>query len=214
MNLGSDPSTVRLLFVCTGNLCRSAAADRLMSDWAAASGAPVVVRSAGTRARAGRPIHPKTARALERHGVSGEGFASGRLAAGDIDWADVVLTMTAEHRDEVVGVAPRGMQKVFTLLEADRLCRTLPPSSLHCGEGEHRGAMLVNGLRESRSKHTQAHGSELDIIDPIDGPQRLHIGVVDQIASALRPLMSLLDVSGPGEQTLRMPRLPPVPRAT
>ncbi len=52
-----------------------------------------------------------------------------------------------------------------------------------------------------------------EVIDPIDGPTRLHVEVVDQIAAALVPLMSLLEAPAVPPKTLRMPRLPPVPRA-
>jgi protein-tyrosine phosphatase len=203
---------MRLLFVCTGNLCRSAAADRLIASWAAHHGARVEVRSAGTRARDGRPLHPRTERALARHGVRADDFASSRLTEEAVDWADLVLTMTSEHREEVVAVAPRGMRKVFTLLEAAALYTALPP------EGR-RTDRLPGALAAVRAQFARASGPEFDVVDPIEGSSRLHAEVVDQIADALSVLApsvvgtALLEPEPAAvEQTVRIRALPPVPR--
>jgi protein-tyrosine-phosphatase len=75
---------MRLLFVCTGSICRSAAAHLLVSSWSAPIQVPPTVRSAGTRALAGRPVHPFTVEALARLGVDAGNFASNRLTAGDV----------------------------------------------------------------------------------------------------------------------------------
>ncbi|MFD2092776.1 arsenate reductase/protein-tyrosine-phosphatase family protein [Blastococcus deserti] len=204
-------AAVRLLFVCTGNLCRSAAADRLLTDWArAAPGRSVAVRSAGTLARPGRAIHPSTARALRAHGVSGAGFESSRLSEEYIHWADLVLTMTAEHRDDAVAVSPRALHKCFTLLEAAALASALTQQRAQLPAGR-RGAAVAAALRDTRMQFARAKGSEFDVVDPIDGPDELHGRVVDQIAGALAALLPLLEGADHGEPTVRMPRLPPVP---
>lgn len=173
----------------------------------------MLVRSAGTRARPGRPVHFRTERALERHGVAADGFQSRRLGTEDVDWADLILTMTGEHREEVVSVSPRGMQKVFTLLEAGGLCQTLQPEHLRGYHDERRGTVLADALRRARSSHARARGPAFDIVDPIEGPARLHVEVVDQIAATLQPLKAILAPLQLSE-TRRMPRLPPVPRST
>ena len=203
---------MRLLFVCTGNLCRSAAADRLATSWGTRQGVAVEIRSAGTRALPGRPVHPRTERALERHGVRADGFTSSRLTEEAVDWADLVLTMTSEHRDEVVAVAPRGLRKVFTLLEAAALYESLPQDS-------RRADLLPGALAAARAQFARAAGPGFDITDPIDGSGRLHVEVVDQIADALGVLAPAVGTALPPqepadvEQTLRIRRLPPVPRS-
>jgi protein-tyrosine-phosphatase len=213
MSLAVDRSRVRLLFVCTGNICRSAAADRLATKWATDTGARVSVRSAGTRAVAGRPVHPRTERALERYGVRGDKFSSRPLTAHDIDWADVVLTMTSQHREEVVAVTPRGLHKVFMLLEAARLLQTMPPGRLEGVTSGSGGGMLADALREARSRHARPRGAVCDVVDPIDGSARLHLQVVDQIAEAVGALVNALQRPPVTDETVRVHRLPPVPRA-
>lgn len=207
------PAGASLLFVCTGNLCRSAAADRMLTAWAGRNGGSVAVRSAGTLARPGRPIHPSTARALRAHGISGDGFTSRRLSEDDVDWADLVLTMTADHREDVVGVNPRAMQKCFTLLEAAALSQAVVDQRLRLTGGR-RGPALADAWRETRLRFARPLGPEFDIVDPIDGPEDLHADVVDRIALALGYITPLLQQRDQGEPTVRMPRLPPVPRAS
>lgn len=206
----ADTALVRLLFVCTGNLCRSAAADRIVSAWAARSGRSVAVRSAGTRAPVGRPIHPSTERALRRHQVPAGDFTSRLLSEADVEWADLVLTMTGQHREEVLAVSPRGMHKCFTLLEAAALCAAVPPAR-PSPPGMRRGAAVAAALREARMQFARAHGPDFDIIDPIDRPDGVHVEVVDQITAALEVITPVLDGAPDGAHTAPMPRLPPVP---
>lgn len=210
---GAEPA-VKVLFVCTGNLCRSAAADRILSVWATAeTGRSVAVRSAGTRARPGRSIHPSTERALLRHRVPADGFLSRPLSEHDIEWADLVFTMTGQHREDVLAVSPRGLHKSFTLIEAAALCLAIPQPRVRRPEIR-RGEAVAATLRDVRHHFARAHGPDYDIVDPIDGPEDLHAAVVDKIAAALdhiRPVLAGMDSEPP---TVRMPRLPPVPRAS
>lgn len=200
---------MRLLFVCTGNICRSAAADRMLTTWAANDGAAVEVRSAGTRALGGRPVHPRTERALERHDIRADGFSSSRLTPEAVEWADLVLTMTSHHREEVVAVEPRGLRKVFTLLEAAALCQALPE---HLRSPD----QLPDALATTRSRFAAASGPDFDVADPIDGSSRVHVEVVDQIAEALAilapALITVAEQPHLPAETVRMRRLPPVPR--
>jgi protein-tyrosine phosphatase len=202
---------MRLLLVCTGNICRSAAAELLVSSWAAGSpGASLLVRSAGTRAVAGRPVHPWTAAALERRGVPTAGFSSSRLTGDDVDRADLVLTMAAHHRDELLALRPRALRRTFTLHEASRLAALLPPGVLDAAPPADRLARLADALAEARAVHRSA-GRDADVADPIDGPTGAHAVAVDVVAEALAPLLRLLGSPATEWDTVRIHRLPPVP---
>jgi protein-tyrosine phosphatase len=61
---------LHILFVCTGNICRSPSAERL----ATAAGASA--SSAGTRAVIGHPMHPESARVLRDLGGDPDGFVA------------------------------------------------------------------------------------------------------------------------------------------
>ncbi len=213
MTSADGTAGMRVLFVCTGNICRSAAAERLLSVRTVDGGGRIDIRSAGTQARPGRPMHSRTERALARHGVDSAGFTSRRLSERDVEWADLVLTMTGDHRDEVVGISPRGLQKVFTLLEAAALAQAL--GSAWSPGSAPLGAALAQALRDTRLRFAPARGPAFDVPDPIEGSSQVHVNAVDQIASALDWLLPLLARPAPrGDDTARMPRLPPVPRRT
>src|SRR3954466_14540445 len=100
---------MRLLFVCTGNICRSPLAERLAAAWAeqslGAGAARVHIWSAGTEGRDGKPMDAKSASALSRLGGDPTGFKARTFVPDMADVADLVLTMTRRHRRLVLAEA-------------------------------------------------------------------------------------------------------------
>lgn len=114
-----------LLFVCTGNICRSPTAHLL-----AAARLPADrfrVHSAGTYGLSGYPVEPSAARLLEKQGIACDAFAATRLDAGLIARADLVLTATREHRTAVVTTDQGALRKTFTIREFARLVEHVDP---------------------------------------------------------------------------------------
>ncbi len=90
-----------VLFVCTGNTCRSPMAEaiarhQLESGKVAGMTDAVFVASAGTSACDGSRTSPEAIDSLHRMGISHDG-SSKRLSAEMIRRADLVLAMTASH---------------------------------------------------------------------------------------------------------------------
>ena len=89
---------LRLLFVCSGNTCRSPLAEVLSRRVAPELGLPAVeVFSAGTLTRPGLPASGGALRAAGRHGLTLEGHASTVLSEELVDWADWIFAMGPGH---------------------------------------------------------------------------------------------------------------------
>lgn len=106
-----------ILMVCTGNTCRSPMAAALLRHRAAQQGFPVTVISAGTFATRDQPATPEAQAALLARGIDLSDHRSQPLSAGLVEEADLVLTMTASHKQQVLGLVPGAAGKVYTLGE-------------------------------------------------------------------------------------------------
>lgn len=107
---------MKILFVCTGNTCRSPMAEHLFRNMAEKEKLNVEVRSAGISAYIGSPASKKAVEALKEKGVQAS-HKSRPLNKEMIDWADLVLTMTESHKQLVINRFPKAVDKVFVLKE-------------------------------------------------------------------------------------------------
>jgi protein-tyrosine phosphatase len=111
----------RVLFVCTGNICRSPYAEFTMRTALLTKGIAVDVDSAGTQARAGDPAAPRIVDALDARGIDMTSFRSKPLDHDLIAAADLILTAEVAHRATVVRLHPPALSRVFTLRQFARL---------------------------------------------------------------------------------------------
>src|SRR6478735_5520149 len=107
---------LRILFVCTGNTCRSPLAEGLLRIRVHQEGLAAEVRSAGVSAMTGGPISRNSQSLLDEAGFK-ESISSLAIGAADVEWADVILTMTTGHKRSVIGRFPYAVEKTHTLKE-------------------------------------------------------------------------------------------------
>lgn len=108
----------RVLFVCSGNTCRSPMAERIARDLVErAPSVPVIVESAGTSAVEGEPSSEEGDQALTRMGIPEpkSRHRSHAVTKDMIRRSDFVFAMTRAHRDALLSIAPDAGDKVMLL---------------------------------------------------------------------------------------------------
>jgi len=125
MTSPKTPGLHRVLFVCSGNICRSPLAEAIFKSLAheAGLGARFVVDSAGTHGfHEGDPADPRTRRVGRKHGLDVDSIAR-PVVDEDFDRFDLIIAMDRGHRRELMARAGAGRQAPI------RLMREFDPSS-------------------------------------------------------------------------------------
>ncbi|MEU8278437.1 hypothetical protein ACFYOK_32500 [Microbispora bryophytorum] len=186
---GDGRAGFRILFVCTGNICRSALAERLTVA-ALGSGAPITVVSAGTHALPGRPMDEGARRELIRLGGSAEGFASRPLTAEAVAHADLVLAASSEHRTTAVALHPVAAGRAFTIAEFGTLAGAVPADRVLDHRDPVRRARAL--LEEAGALRGLVRVDRPDIADPYGGSRRVHRAAARRIRDCLAVPVRLL----------------------
>jgi protein-tyrosine phosphatase len=107
----------RILFVCTGNICRSAMAEHWLRHRGGTLGLELEVRSCGVAAESWYEVPEAARRALARRGVPPFEHKAQLVSRDLLRWADLVLTMTRSHRDSLADRFPEFRAKLRLLRE-------------------------------------------------------------------------------------------------
>ncbi len=107
---------MNVLFVCTGNTCRSAMAEEIAEDIGDASSKDFTFKSAGTFACEGDPATREAIDVMEEIGLDIEKHKSSQFDKDLAVWADIIFAMEAKHIEEMEAMAPEEEHKMHTLL--------------------------------------------------------------------------------------------------
>lgn len=107
-----------ILFVCTGNTCRSVMAEALLKKlWPAEESDRAKIHSAGIAAFGGSPPGKMTLEVLREKGINASFYRSARSEGVALKMADLILVMEKDHRERILHLYPAGRGKVFLLKE-------------------------------------------------------------------------------------------------
>lgn len=104
-----------LLFVCTGNICRSPMAQGLAQRYGEQRGIPVECRSASAAGLHDRPAHPNSVRVMQEIGLDISGHVAQPVRSELIDWADHVLVMEVAHARVLRDRYPEAADRIHLL---------------------------------------------------------------------------------------------------
>ena len=126
-------STRSFLFVCFGNIMRSAMAESLMkkvlSETPHRASPDVRIISAGLHAAAGRDAHPWMQEAANGQGISLAAHRAKLLTRAMVDDADAVFAMDFQNKAELLTLYPEAAEKIYMLsayAEGDWKGREIP----------------------------------------------------------------------------------------
>lgn len=152
----------KILFVCTGNSCRSIMAEGLMREALKRLGKEgITVASAGVSAIDGFNPTKETVESMMARGIDVSAARSKSITEEMIKDYDLILVMTAHHRDEIIERFPQADHKTHILKKY--------------------------GLQNS----SVAEGN-IDIIDPIGKPLEVYERTLDEIKREVDRVAKLL----------------------
>ncbi len=108
-----------ILFVCTGNTCRSSMAEGLFRDMVKNRGLQdeLNIESAGVFAASGQPASSQAIEAMKRQSIDINSHRARQLTKEMIEKADLILTMTNNHKRAIISMDSEAAGKIFTLSE-------------------------------------------------------------------------------------------------
>lgn len=188
-----------VLTVCTGNICRSPAMERLIAS-AVAEDTGVQVHSGGTYAHDGEDMQPPMKRRLRDHGADAEGFTARQVTTAMVEEADLILTATREHLADVTTEVPGARARAFTVREVGRLLEHLGQDAVRAqllevvgesGTVRDRLAAVVPLLDQAR-QGAGGLGADDDVVDPYMLPEGVYDESFEQISGPIQALVEVI----------------------
>ena len=179
----------QILTVCTGNICRSPAAQLLLQNHLDQS---VTVDSAGTYAMRGYPIHEPMATLLKTKGVTETTFQASQLNNARINNADILLTATHKHKKWILQESPSALKKAFTLKEFAALAtKATPIENRHLLNDAEKMEILFNQIKKLRNQ-VDPRDPRFEIVDPYLQPVEIYESTLKEIEEAIDEILTII----------------------
>ncbi|MNI52674.1 Low molecular weight protein-tyrosine-phosphatase YwlE [compost metagenome] len=192
---------MRILFVCTGNTCRSPMAEGMLRKLAQERGVSVEVRSAGVAAMGGTSMSMHAEAVLKDQGIK-DNITSTPLGGELVSWADLILTLTESHKRQVIFSFPETAEKVYALKEyvednesviadQEKLQQLIADVELDRALGNPQNEEKIYRINEI-ARRLPAY----DISDPFGGSREIYDRTAAEIREALGKLLDKIDKGG------------------
>jgi protein-tyrosine phosphatase len=178
---GSAAGPFSVLFVCTGNICRSPTAEALARrELARYPGVPIQVSSAGSHALEGNPAASRSRLAASARGASLDRHGARELTRQRVKAADLVLCMAAEHRPFVLGQDRSAANRTFVLASFARVADRWDGLAASPAE-----------LVALAAEHAREQDGD-DVDDPLGGPAAVYAACAERLDGLVTPVIAAL----------------------
>jgi len=178
---GDPAGPFGVLFVCTGNICRSPTAEALARrELARYPGVPIQVSSAGSHALEGNPAASRTMLAASSRGASLERHFARELTRRRVRAADLVLCMAAEHRPFVLSYDRSAANRTFVLATFARVVAQWDWLATSPAE-----------LVALAAEHAREQDGD-DVVDPLGHPAEAYAACAERLEGLVTPVIAAL----------------------
>lgn len=184
---------MRILVVCTGNICRSPMGEVVLRHRLAEAGIEAEVDSVGVSAEEhGRPIDRRAGNILQQAGYDVPHRSARKVTKEDLENSDLVLAMTVGHAKQLGALADRygiDKSKIHLWREYDAV------SSLGIAPGGvfGEGGYLSDRDLDSRYSAFYSSDGEWDVPDPWYGGQEDFLDTLRVVESGVDGILDSLN---------------------
>lgn len=174
---------MKVLFVCTGNICRSPMGEALLRHVLHERGCDdVEVASVGTWAYEGQSATREAVETLRKRSIDLSVHRSRATDIEELQEADIIVAMTSVHVREITALSPDVADRIVLMKELREIKPATSPEGASAKDKV--GALLAGERPESRRS--------LDVDDPMGLPIGAYERVAGEIAEGVDVLASVL----------------------
>lgn len=190
---------MKVLFVCTGNICRSPMGELMFPLFFHDDS--IVTDSAGIQGLINNSIDPSSERLMEQDGIDASAFRSKRLTPQIAMDSDLILCFTEFQRKKIVELAPRSRIRTFLLTDFADLCTYCRANNMIQGD-------TLEGRLDSVLMNASLVRPMLPPAHEIDDPYRKDFPAFEttheQIGEAFASIAAALEPAKGGTRTLKI----------
>lgn len=112
---------MKIMFICTGNICRSAMAHVMLEQRAKEKNKKTEVYSCGVFAENGDSSTEEAIETMKEYGMDLKKHRATNIKNSNIQNMDIILCATTSHKNNVIAMYPELKEKVFTMKEYVRI---------------------------------------------------------------------------------------------